>query len=153
MALVFIFQACPWESLCKCRFSLQIHTGILLKDFTKARRVWGTETPDTQVHQAGLQLWARGAESGGWRQVLQRWLCGKFCYFCFNQLWSALFLNCPTLSFTGYSPLTTVEQESKRSGKCFYGVIHPKATKYLSYSKLVSLTLKLRGIWGKSPEI
>ena len=119
MILAFILQACPWETLHKHRLCLQIHTWPLLKGFTKARGVQGAAALDRWVHQAGPHLWAGWAEFSGWRQVLPGWLCRNFCYFCFCHLCSALFLNCPTLSFPDYSSLTTAEQESKRSGKCF----------------------------------
>lgn len=119
MILVFILQASPWETLHKHHLCLQIHTWSLLKDFTKARGVWRAATLDRWVHQAGPHLRAGWAEFSGWRQVLPRWLCRNFCYFCFCHLCSALFLNCPTLSFPDYSSPSTAEQDSKRSGECF----------------------------------
>lgn len=77
MTLAVILQACTWESLHRYCLHLQIHTGPLLRDFAKARGVWGAETPDTWVHQAGPQLWAGRAESGCWRWELLQWLCGN----------------------------------------------------------------------------
>lgn len=62
--LAVILQACPWESLHKRCLHLHLHTGALLKGFTKARGVRGAETPDARVHPAGPQLQAGGAESG-----------------------------------------------------------------------------------------
>ncbi|KAM9620003.1 mucin-16-like [Morphnus guianensis] len=38
----------------------------------------------------------------------------------------------------GNSPLKTDEEESERSGKCFWGGIDPTATEYWNYSKLAS---------------
>lgn len=69
-SLPLSLQACPCQRTHRGRLNLQVHPGSPLRVSTRAGGVWGAETPDPGLHQAGPQLRAGAAESGGGRWEL-----------------------------------------------------------------------------------